>query len=153
MPPPSFPDSVPDDCNENIRDAIEYWISIHPSEGLPGRQHFDPVDVPRLLPFVCLLDVSGDPPQFRVRLMGTQMVAFHEKDFTGYWYHDAFPQFRGSNTEAAMVAAARTGQPRWYGGAPAFSHTTDYKYLECIALPLARDGRNVDMLLLVHAYN
>ena len=28
-----------------------YWLSIHPpGGGLPGRQHFDPVDVPELLP-------------------------------------------------------------------------------------------------------
>lgn len=141
-----------DDCHADIRHAAEYWLSIHPSEGLPGRQHFDPVDVPDILPYVRLLDVSEDPPKFKIRLMGTRVVDFYNNDFTGFWYHEAFPNFAGSQAETAMAVAARTGQPEWHSGPPSFFHTKNYKTVERVTLPLATDGHNVDMLLIVHSY-
>jgi hypothetical protein len=105
---------VPGDCHENIRRAVEYWLSIHPPEGLPGRQHLDPADVPELLPYLHLIDFAGDPPKFKIRLMGTASVNFFEKDFTGRWYHDAFPEFTGSAAEelfAKTVQAGAGGHP------------------------------------------
>lgn len=143
---------VPDDCDTKIRRAVEYWLSIHPADGLPGRQHFDPVDVPEILPSVRLIDVSGNPPIFKIRLMGTKMVEYFEQDFTGFWLHDAFPDFRGSSAETSMVAAVQTGQPDWYKGAPSFFHKKDYQNIQRIMLPLATNGHDVDMILLVQAH-
>src|SRR5690242_1355091 len=53
----------------------DYWRSKAPGEGLlPGRRHIDPVDIPRLLPNVWLLDVVDDPRRFRVRLVGGALI-------------------------------------------------------------------------------
>lgn len=149
----SLSDRVPEDCQAKIRRAVEYWLSVHPAGGLPGRQHFDPVDVPELLPYVRLLDVSDTPPKFKVRLMGTGTVEFYGKDLTGFWYHDAFPDFPGSDAESLMIDAVRTGRPNWRKGAPSFFHKKDYQNVERVTLPFATDGRNVDMLLIVHVFN
>ncbi len=145
--------NIPERCHANIRAIAEYWRSIHPVTGLPGRQHFDPVDVPRLLPYVRLVDVLDNPPKFKIRLMGTRTVEFYENDFTGFWYHDAFPNFPGSEAESSMIDTVRFGRPNWCKGAPAFFHAKDYKNAERVVLPLATDGRDVDMLLIVHVFN
>jgi hypothetical protein len=59
---------------------FDYWRSKAPAEGtLPGRRHIDPLDVPRLLPHIWLVDVVDEPRRFRVRLLGTALVE------TGTW--------------------------------------------------------------------
>lgn len=147
-----FPERVPKDCHEHIRQAVEYWLSIHPADRLPGRQHFDPVDIPKLLRYIRLLDVVGDPPTYKIRLMGTMVAKFYGYDFTGYWYHDAFPTFPGSNAERMMADVVRTGRPIYRNGPPCFFHQKSYQEVERVILPLAKDGRNVDMLMIVHSY-
>ncbi len=54
---------------------IEHWRSLAPGPDLlPGRQHFDPMRVPSLLPNIWLLDViPGTPRRFRYRLLGTRL--------------------------------------------------------------------------------
>ena len=32
------------------RRVHDYWREIHPGKNLPGRQHFDPLDIPDLMP-------------------------------------------------------------------------------------------------------
>src|SRR5690348_8213244 len=52
-----YADFLPENCDHRLRELYEYWRSRHPAEGvLPGRQHFDPVDVPKLLPWIWLVD-------------------------------------------------------------------------------------------------
>jgi hypothetical protein len=153
MAPPRFPACIPADCDPTIRLAVEYWLSIHPTDGLPGRQHFDPVNVPALLPYVRLVDVVGSRPKFRIRLMGTRTVAFFERDLTGYWYHDAFTGFPGSEAERTMTAVVQSAQPVWRKGPSSLFLTKDYQDIERVILPLATDGRNVDLLLIVHVYS
>jgi len=42
------------------RELFEYWRSIFPETGWPGRQHFDPVDIPLLLGMCFLVDIVRD---------------------------------------------------------------------------------------------
>ena len=42
--------SIPNDANDSVRTLFEYWMSMSPDGRLPGRRHFDPTDVPFLLP-------------------------------------------------------------------------------------------------------
>jgi len=74
---------LPDDMHANIRQLAEYWLQIHPNDGLPGRQHFDPIDVKRMLADLWLVDVVGRPPRYRYRLVGTQMVEYLGLEPTG----------------------------------------------------------------------
>ncbi|MFX7052626.1 PAS domain-containing protein, partial [Acinetobacter baumannii] len=53
---------------------------------MPSRQDIDPAEIVPLLPFVALVDVIPDVPvdrRYRVRLFGTQLVEYHQKDWTG----------------------------------------------------------------------
>ena len=136
-----------DDCHEKIQQMIEYWLSIHPVSGLPGRQHFDPVDIPQLLPNLRLLDVIGDPPRFKTRLMGTVLLDFFGQEQTGCWFDELYPNFKQSKTCADLCDAVATKLPNWRRGAPALVYEKDFMTVERVYLPMARDGVNVDMIV------
>jgi len=138
---------LPANCHENIRQIVDYWVSIHPDSGLPGRQHFDPLEVPKMLSNIRLLDVVGDPPRFRIRLMGTRLREFFGAEQTGSWLDVLFPNLDGSITHTELLRTIETGQPRWRRGKPALDIEKDYLDMERVYLPFARDGRNVDMIL------
>jgi hypothetical protein len=125
-----------------------YWRSIHPRPGLlPGRQHFDPVAVPELLPGISLLDVTHDPFRLRYRLCGTAVVGVIGREVTGRWLDEAH-----SDRDATADYIARCRQlvreaaPSWSKAPPRLWRQSDVALVESLLLPLARDGRTVDML-------
>jgi len=85
--------NIPGDCHPVVRSIVDYWLSIHPPDGLPARRHFDPVDVPKLLSNIGLIEVHENPRQFRIRLYGTALVSVMGEDYTGRWYHELFENF------------------------------------------------------------
>lgn len=145
-----LPGNVSEDCHEKIRQIVEYWVSIHPPIGLPGRQHFDPLQIPALLPHIRLLDVIGSLPRFRVRLMGTQVREYMGEEQTGRWLDEVFPNLHGSVTHAELVKTVTMKMPRWRKGKPAIALDRIFLEMERAYLPFARDGRKVDMLLTFH---
>ena len=137
-----------DACHEKIRQIIEYWFSIHPETGLPGRQHFDPIDVPRHLRNLRLLDVvDGDPPRFRTRLMGTYLVEFFGQEQTGLCFDEIYPNFEKTKAFRHMTETVATKRPNWYRGKPILKHEKDFATIERVFLPFAQDGNRVDLIL------
>ena len=144
---PDWPAGVPGDCHQKIMDVVNYWLSIHPGTGLPGRQHFDPAAIPHLLTNIRLLDVVGRPPRFCTRVMGTRLRDFYGMEHTGRWYDEIFPRFTQSGSHADLVATVETGRPSWRRGTPNLRYERDFVALERVLLPMARDGENVDMII------
>lgn len=124
-----------------------YWQTIHPATGLPGRQHFDPLDVPRLLPWLVLADVTREPLRFRYRLIGTVHVDSLGFNPTGRWFDEVHPNFAETSACREFVAIVERGEPVHYRGPLTFVTTKDYLEIERLTVPLARDGKTVDMLL------
>jgi hypothetical protein len=149
-PMPGKKGNLPDSCHAKVRQIVDYWNAIHPEDGLPGRQHFDPLDVPNLLSNIRLLDVVGDPPRFRIRLMGTRLREFFGAEQTGCWLDELFPNLEGSLTHIELLRTIETHTPRWRRGKPALDIERDYLDMERVYLPFARDGWRVDMILTYH---
>jgi hypothetical protein len=42
------PETDTSSWNPKVLRFLDYWLSLKPAEGLPGRQHFDPLDIPDL---------------------------------------------------------------------------------------------------------
>lgn len=72
-------------CHEKIRAIVEYWKSIHPESGLPGRQHFDSCSIPELRRKIALIDVVGEPLRFRIRFLGPGIGGDAGEDNAGKW--------------------------------------------------------------------
>ena len=68
--------------SQRIRKLSEYWLA-KAKGGVPSRSEIDPVDVRELLPNLMMIDMLGDPPRFRYRLVGTRVVQYTGFDFTG----------------------------------------------------------------------
>jgi PAS domain len=129
---------------------FDYWLSIRPAgELLPGRQHFDPIDIPDVMPRIWLLDVvrSGARLRFRYRLVGTKEVETLQQEVTGLWLDDVHPRLKENpgllERFHHMVA---NGEPTYRKGRVNFSHKREHECVENCMVPLAADGRMVDIV-------
>src|SRR5216683_7908295 len=94
------------------RRVHDYWCKIHPGKDLPGRQHFDPLDIADLMPQIWLVDVHHAPVRLRYRLVGTKATAIFREELTGQWFHEAHPEFvPGAAHYADYAFVAESGQP------------------------------------------
>ncbi|MBI3452752.1 MAG: PAS domain-containing protein [Rhodospirillales bacterium] len=131
-----------------FREIFDYWLSKAPPGRLPGRQHVDPLEIHRLLPGVVLVDVipTGAEYRFRFRLIGTLMVEIFGADFTGKFIDQVVLQVGYDAIHANFASIIRTKQPH-YWETPLTVAGRDFFSLARLALPLANDGENVDMIL------
>lgn len=126
----------------------DYWRSKMPAAGLlPGRRHIDPIDIPRLLPHIWLVDVVDDPRRFRVRLLGTALVATGTPLRVGDFIVDRLLPEQRAASLAEFESVVRSREPLWYSGPVNLQHETYVHEVERIFLPLAADGQHTDMLL------
>lgn len=134
-----------------IRQMIGYWLSIRPAGGpsglLPGRQHFNPMSVPKLLSNLWLIDVEREPRlRFHYRLIGTAVANAFARDFTGRYLDEAHPEFSTSQINAYLRQVLDSGLASWRSGRPLFFALHDFLHIERVYLPAARDGVHIDMV-------
>ena len=133
-----------------LRRFYAYWRSKHHGDLLPGRQDIDPLDFPYALGDVTLVDVARDPLRFRFRLDGTRHVERFGFDMTGQWL-DEFPEPEMRQVifdSYRDVVESRLPRRRHR------DLVTDgrmFRY-EALLLPMARDGKTVDMLVSVISF-
>lgn len=135
------------DMDPLVRFLLEHYLGLRGPVGrLPGRPDIDPARLVRVLPLMHMMDVmSGPPLRFRYRLVGSRLSAQVGRDPTGT-FMDEYPGGTGS-THDTLVRVATRRAVSWRRGRPLLPHLPDYKWLERIVLPLARDGRTVDMTI------
>ncbi len=137
----------------------DYWWAVKPDDGLPARHDIDPLDVPRLLPWLYLIDVvpaegplAGERPfRYRVRLFGTGLVEKFQRDVTGRWLEGLYPEPHISRMIAGydeVIAARRPLRADFV--IPVEGR--EFLKFRRVACPLASDHRTIDMLIGVHDY-
>jgi hypothetical protein len=128
----------------------QYWEArarARPDGGLPGRADIDPLDFQGLLGQVFLLDVVGRPARdFRFRLFGTEMVQVYGQDLTGRLLSELDDRDYAAALRPDYVTTATSGLPSVRRGRLEWAKRDHISY-ERLLLPLAEDGRQVDMLL------
>lgn len=146
--------TLPDNAHPVIRQGLAYWRAAVPAPGrLPGRQHIDPTAMPALLPYAWLMEVHPPAgsiaiPRFRLRLIGSHVDLGYGVPLTGAWLHDIEEGFESvSSRSRSFVDAATNAQINHRRGAPRFRMNAEAAELERLMMPLASDGRTVDMLL------
>jgi hypothetical protein len=134
--------------NPKIARFFDYWLSIKPARGLPGRQHFDPLDIADIMPRIWMLDVLRDPLRYRYRLVGTKEVATLQREVTGLMFDEVHPHLRGTGEAFGRLdeVALRGVATYRHGGVVAIHHKEHLDVENCV-VPLARDGRTVDIIL------
>lgn len=140
--------NIPEDCHPKVRALAEYWQSIHPPAGLPGRQHVDPCNIPKpLLPNLLLVDIEAATSTLTWRLMGTGLVKIFERDHTGLPFESAYHSGRNANSYKDVILLTTAKEPRWRRAPASFARNRDYLTIERAFFPLAGDGETVDMAL------
>jgi hypothetical protein len=143
----SLPGNVPEYCHPKIRQLADYWLSIHPPLGLPGRQHFEPLAIPSLLPHLFLVNVDHAGPTFSYRLMGTSLATVYGGDYTGQRFETAFDAGKMAPPYLDACKMLVDKQPRWRKAPASFRRDREYLTMERVMLPLAANGVTVNMLL------
>jgi hypothetical protein len=54
-----------------LAEFLTYWNSLRGRRALPDRSQFSPADIPRLLPYITVVEPLGE--RFRIRLVGTEI--------------------------------------------------------------------------------
>jgi hypothetical protein len=127
---------------------LSYWRGKCRDGRLPGRQDIDPLDFPDLLPHITMFDVVqvGGETRFRIRLLGTSNVQLMGADCTG-----DFVDARLGPEDAARILTpyrmvVEQRRPDFVRGS-LVTPGREHVHYERLLLPLAADGRTVDMLL------
>jgi hypothetical protein len=132
-------------ATDSISEARSYWERIRGHRSMPRRGDIDPVDIPRLLPFVMLVDVLADPLDFRFRLIGTAIQAIIAQNYVGRRFSELPHMVKGNMIWAEYEAAVSQRRPI----AAIIDYVgTDRQVLgvrHCL-MPLSNDDRTVNMI-------
>jgi hypothetical protein len=132
----------------DFRWLFEYWLDRHQSGRLPGRGEIDPIEFPKLLGKINLVDVecaeSGN--RYRFRLWGSKVSHIFGADHSGKYLEEiAAPGTLGDLRERFDICV-ETREPQFiYRGVSLV--TTEKVTTRRLLFPLASDGHAVDMLM------
>ena len=140
-------DSLLTVCSPLFANLFKLWDGKRAGLTYPARSDFDPLGLRPWLGRISLLDVLPGPPMdFRYRLCGSQTVAQYGIDLTGKRFSEACYIGSPAEARAAMSEFVRIGKVR-YRNDPVQDVRGFASMRERIYLPLAEDGKTIDMIL------
>jgi hypothetical protein len=123
-----------------------YWASRRRGGELPGRRDIDPAGFKRHLPTISLIDVRGEPADFRVRLAGTGLFGVYGREITGMTLDQIYPSFEAGDWRQRLTRVVEGRKPAVGVHSLAWRGASRLS-LVWLRLPLATDGGRVDMIL------
>ncbi|MGF1611866.1 MAG: PAS domain-containing protein [Kiloniellales bacterium] len=138
---------------DTLRRAYGYWRSKLRPERLPGRRDIDPLDLRGLLPSLKLVDVelANGGRRFRYRLMGENHVSALGFNATGRYADEIWQISSDSCGIVARYEAVCDRRQAHYWVRSFIDRSKSWRYFERVVMPLASDGRTVDMLFIALA--
>jgi hypothetical protein len=127
-----------------------YWQSKRRDGSLPTRSAIDPIEIPRLLPYLVIAEIEASPMRVRYRLVGTQVVEDNGSDFTNRYLEDCHFAVeallhecyrRLVKTQAPVFAYYEWHKVDWAGAKGAIGAN------ETGFFPLSSDGATVDLAI------
>lgn len=129
---------------------LAYWQSKRTDQRPPLRADIDPVEIPKLLPNVLLIDVIGQPAyDFHYRLLGTAIVSIDGVDYKGSLLSEMVPSTEAFRhiwqhhlDAAAGQIELRHDSLRWVRDS-----SRDHVDYLILLLPLRRSSDDVEALI------
>jgi len=79
----------PELADVGLRSLYEYWQRLAANAaGLPALPSFDPLQLPRLLPNVWIVEVEPATHRFRMRLTGESINAIYGRNIAGLYFRE-----------------------------------------------------------------
>ncbi len=125
---------------------FDYWTEKKGSRAAPRRSDIDPLDFPKLLPYIFLYDVHSDPYSLTMRLFGTMLVEARGRDCTGETFEQVHEGVEVTDVRKDYDKTALTLTPTIKVGAATWINKDYLKYSRLL-LPLSEDGKKANMLL------
>jgi hypothetical protein len=131
--------------------AHDLWDRKRANRLMPARADLDPVEMPKLLPHMALIEVRPYGQRLRVRLVGTNIVNIYGANFTGQYMDEI--DFGDAGDKILSDYQFATGMKR-----PLFSDHAFRKLngidlnIERVILPLSDDNKTVSMLFVVMSF-
>lgn len=135
------------DLDIKLQQLLHYWLGKRREGTIPSRKDIDPIEIPRLMPHVALVDILRNPLDYRYRLTGTHIVEMIGHDRTGQRMREFFTRPAIEATEHLLEQLVSTGEPLAFEGR-LYWIEKDYLAFQSLILPLATDGREVDMAIM-----
>lgn len=133
-----------------LRSLLEIWREAHRGNDLPRRADLSPGRFGRAMPHVALVDVEGDPPRYRWRLIGTHVTKRLGRDQTGRWFDEIYDPPTLARLGAVYGQSLTHRVPIRFTGTFAFAGKSHHPY-EALHLPLVDDDGRITMLLIAVA--
>ena len=136
--------------SEKVEQFHHYWRSKCAADRLPSRAMIDPVEIPRLLPYLVMAEIERNPMRVRYRLVGTQVVESNGVDFTNRYLDECNFAVealliqcyrRLVETRAPVFACYEWHKKEWRGSKGAVGAS------ESGFFPLSTDGETVDLAI------
>jgi hypothetical protein len=78
-------------ADDRLRSLYDYWHALGvAADGLPPVQAFDPLQLPKLLPNLWILEVAQDTHRLRMRLAGENINVIYRRNLGGRYFNDVF---------------------------------------------------------------
>jgi len=132
-------------------ELFAYWASRREPGRLPSRRQIDPKDFKRHLPTVSLIDVVTSPWEglardYRLRLAGTGLYEVYRGEITGKRLCEVYDEASAEYWRAELDKVVTERRPGVGSHSLAWRGAPHLSIL-WLRLPLASDGRRVDMIL------
>ena len=127
-------------------ELFAYWASLREGGRLPARAQINPARFKRHLPTVSLIDVRGEPRDYRLRLAGTGLYSVYGREITGKRLEEVYAPEAAAYWRDELDRIVDEGRPAVGCHSLSWRGATHLSLL-WLRLPLASDGRRVDMIL------
>ncbi|NQV61376.1 MAG: PAS domain-containing protein [Alphaproteobacteria bacterium] len=136
---------IPDDSL--IMRFYAYWRSIAKGAAMPARPDLDPIDIPKIIPWMFLIDVLRQPNgiDFRYRLVGSRNAELVWQDGTGKLVGEAFPEATAALMRHSYMEVVERCQPLcWQASVPERNRA----FIACYRalFPFSADGQTVNLI-------
>jgi len=135
-----------------LTSLLMYWRGRLQGRRCPRKRDIDPIDIPRLLPYLVLFEVAGaSPSDYRIRLAGTEVERMNGMRLTGLTLAEIMYRTQTDIDLSEYALTVRHGMPRLSDGRLVYAGR-DHIAFDRLFLPLSEDERTVTHLLAIFDY-
>ena len=128
------------------RELFDYWLRSAGSRRMPARSDLDPLSVPKLLPYIGLIDVAAGVGHASFRLAGTRLHDIYGEEITGKRVDEVFSGAAADYWRRIHGRVVEKALPL-HGVVRGPAAGRDHIVLFWLRLPLSEDGGRVDRIL------
>jgi hypothetical protein len=136
-----------------LEQAYEYWRRKAAGRKLPRRRDIDPIEIPKLLPDVMLVDVETNG-RYRYRLIGTENTQAQGVTATGRYLDEVLPGPEYRNHVLALYDEAVREKQALYSECLFLSpeRLAPERHTKVLFMPLSEDGETVNMVFVLQIF-